>query len=66
LAQRESDIALTIEDDGQRQSIPRYGNGLTGMQERLHAVNGTLEVTCPKRHGLRLDIRVPIEDTERL
>lgn len=63
LARNETGIALSIEDDGQCRSVPRYGNGLAGMRERLRAVDGTLEVTCPKRHGLRLNIWIPIEET---
>lgn len=50
---------LCIEDDG-RGGIGARGNGLSGMQERVHAMGGTLAIDSPSGHGSRLCIEVPL------
>uniref|UniRef100_UPI003F683494 sensor histidine kinase n=1 Tax=Streptomyces polyasparticus TaxID=2767826 RepID=UPI003F683494 len=49
---------LVVEDDGSGGSGTQ-GNGLTGLGERLAAVDGTLEAG-PGRKGFRLAARVPL------
>ncbi|RDG39258.1 sensor histidine kinase [Streptomyces corynorhini] len=51
-------LELTVEDDGDGASAAPYGNGLTGLGERLAAVGGTLE-TRASRKGFALVARVP-------
>jgi signal transduction histidine kinase len=53
-------FALTVENDGTAPARIEYGNGLTGMRERLDAVGGTLEVASTPPHGLRLFARIPL------
>lgn len=43
-------IALTIGNDGAELQAARFGNGLTGMRERLAAVGGLLDLK-PRAHG---------------
>ena len=45
-------------DDGDGRLLD--GNGLTGMQERLRAVGGTLEVCRPPGGGLQVRAKVPL------
>jgi signal transduction histidine kinase len=52
-------VALTVEDDGAARTLPRFGNGLTGLRERLFEVGGTLEVSLLAKHGFRLVAWVP-------
>ncbi|MFJ1745236.1 sensor histidine kinase [Streptomyces sp. NPDC088116] len=55
-------LELTVEDDGSGASdtngVP-YGNGLTGLAERLATVGGTLE-TGRSRSGFALTVRAPL------
>jgi signal transduction histidine kinase len=37
--------------------VPREGNGLTGMRERVTAIGGTLQVAAG-RHGVLLTVTV--------
>lgn len=55
---RGGELQLSIADDG-RGGIARHGNGLTGMQERLAALGGRLEIDSPAGGGTRLLARVP-------
>lgn len=52
-------LALSVENDGAVPSRIAFGNGLTGMRERLDAVGGTLELASTPPRGLRLVARIP-------
>ncbi|WP_030997112.1 sensor histidine kinase [Streptomyces sp. NRRL F-5630] len=58
-------LDLRVEDDGEGPAGASYGNGLTGLRERLAAVGGTL-TTGPARAGRRggfvLHAHVPLDD----
>ncbi len=64
----ESGLELSIEDDGRgfdtsELSTPRQkdgGVGLTGIRERLYAVDGELEVSSEKGKGTRLKVTIPL------
>ncbi len=59
-------LLLTVENDGASPARIDFGNGLTGMRERLDAVGGTLELTPTPPRGLRLVARMPLDiATER-
>ena len=49
---------LSISDDG-RGGIGRHGNGLTGMDERLRALGGSVEIDSAPGAGTRVLLRVP-------
>lgn len=62
LATRDSDVLLTVEDDGQGLAAgasPKLG--LLGMQERVTAAGGTLTIGASDRNGVLLTARIPVE-----
>jgi two-component system sensor histidine kinase DesK len=52
-------VRLSIEDNG-RGGVGAAGNGLSGMQERVHALGGSVRLDSPSGGGTRLDIDVPL------
>jgi signal transduction histidine kinase len=58
---RERDgIALDIRDDGRGSGELHFGNGLSGMRERLRAIGGALQVERGDGGGVRLLARLPV------
>ena len=51
---------LLVENNGASPARIVFGNGLTGMRERLDGVGGTLEVTSTPPRGLRVVARIPL------
>ncbi|MBV8502524.1 MAG: sensor histidine kinase [Paucibacter sp.] len=59
---------MVIEDDGIGASL-RKGHGLTGMEERLGAVGGSVEIATVRQgssRGTRLSLRVPLPKTQEM
>jgi signal transduction histidine kinase len=56
-------LSMMVSDNGigARQIVK--GIGLAGMEERLAAVGGTLEVFSPEDGGFRLKVIIPLVDT---
>jgi PAS domain S-box-containing protein len=52
-------VALEVADDGVGGALPATGSGLRGLEDRLAAVGGTLEVESPAGRGTRVRVRVP-------
>ncbi|WP_329127973.1 sensor histidine kinase [Streptomyces sp. NBC_01465] len=52
-------LALSVHDDGRGAAPAAYGNGLTGLTERLAGVGGTLETEVSR--GFTLTARVPLK-----
>ncbi len=52
-------LELSVINDGNTPQQIDFGNGLTGMRERLNAVGGTLDITPTPPRGLRLVARIP-------
>ena len=44
-------LTVTIQDDGRGGADPQAGSGLRGMQDRLAALDGTLEIVSPRGAG---------------
>ncbi|MEV4438007.1 sensor histidine kinase [Streptomyces sp. NPDC049577] len=59
LAESGDDLCLTVTDDGRGPAGP-YGNGLTGLTERLALANGRLETGQGARGGFLLRACVPL------
>jgi signal transduction histidine kinase len=59
LAEGAEGFTLRIEDDGRGAEPLVPGTGLTGMRERLTALNGELAIDRSPRGGLRLTARLP-------
>jgi len=50
---------LRVRDNG-RGGIGAHGNGLSGMRERIEALNGTLSIRSERGHGTELEITLPV------
>ena len=53
-------LTLQIADDGIGGADPAGGSGLRGLQDRVAAVDGTLELDSPAGKGTRLTVRIPV------
>jgi signal transduction histidine kinase len=53
-------LTVVVVDDGIGGADPSRGSGLRGLQDRVAAVDGTLEIESPPGRGTRLTARVPI------
>jgi PAS domain S-box-containing protein len=54
-------LRVEVRDDGVGGADPRRGSGLTGLQDRVEALGGTIEITSPAGRGTSLVAEVPIE-----
>ena len=55
---QDGSVLMEVEDDGRGGEAP-FGNGLTGMRERIQALGGVLQREAD--HGTRLSIRLPLK-----
>jgi signal transduction histidine kinase len=55
----ESQIRVTVVDDGAGGADPARGTGLRGLADRLEALGGKLSVTSPPGGGTRLEAELP-------
>jgi signal transduction histidine kinase len=56
---RDGTLELRVRDDGATAPKLAFGNGLTGMRERLAALGGTLQVLPASRRGVELIASLP-------
>ena len=54
-------LLVSITDDGVGGAVVRRGSGLAGLQDRVAAHGGTLEVVSPRGHGTRVEVAIPCE-----
>ena len=63
------ELTLRISDDGTgfdpESAQTRQGLGLLSMRERLRLVNGTISFERAEPAGTRIEVRVPIPDSEQ-
>ena len=59
LRREEGRILLDIRDDGRAPAQIRFGNGLSGMRERLESLGGALRVERGGAGGLQLSAWLP-------
>lgn len=61
-----SEIVLSVVDDGKEYDPMSNGTGtgIQGMQERVHAVDGTLEYGPRTPYGWKVVVHVPLCDVE--
>jgi PAS domain S-box-containing protein len=59
LRAQQSVIHLTIADDGAGGADPSKGSGLIGLQDRIEALGGTIEITSRRGLGTSLQIEIP-------
>ncbi len=53
-------LAIDARDDGDGVDYVRFGNGLSGMRERVTAARGAMEVSSMRGHGFRVNVRLPV------
>jgi PAS domain S-box-containing protein len=53
-------VEVEVADDGRGGADPARGSGLRGLEDRLGAVGGVLELDSPPAGGTRLRARVPL------
>jgi PAS domain S-box-containing protein len=53
-------LVLLIEDDGVGGAQPSAGSGLSGLHDRVAALNGTLIVDSPAARGTRIRVEIPL------
>jgi signal transduction histidine kinase len=52
-------LIVSVADDGRGGADPARGTGLTGLADRLHTLEGSLQVTSPSGQGTTLTARLP-------
>ncbi|WP_282070501.1 hypothetical protein [Janibacter hoylei] len=53
-------LTATVTDDGVGGADPARGTGLTGLRQRVTAVDGTLDVTSPEGGPTALTATLPL------
>ena len=59
IRRRDGDVVVVVSDDGVGGAEIERGTGLRGLQDRLAALDGTLELESPPGGGTRLIARIP-------
>ena len=63
------ELTLQISDDGMgfdsESAQTRQGLGLLSMRERLRLVNGTISFERVEPAGTRIDVRIPLPDSDQ-
>ncbi len=59
LSQEEAFIILSVNDNGHNTQVCHFGNGLTGMMERVVSIGGTLDYQASEK-GFNLTIKLPV------
>jgi len=52
-------LHVSVSDDGVGGAVLRRGSGLAGLQDRVAALGGTLEVVSPPGEGTRIEVAIP-------
>lgn len=62
----DAELTLTIQDDGSTIDLPfaTTGIGLLGIRERISALNGCLDLSIARPHGLIIQVRLPLAQPE--
>jgi len=53
-------LHVVIGDDGVGGASSGAGSGLIGLQDRVEALGGHMQITSPPGHGTTLDITIPV------
>ena len=56
------ELIVEVADDGVGGVDPSAGSGIRGLQDRVAAVGGTLEIDSPVGHGTRLRATLPVPE----
>jgi hypothetical protein len=55
-----AELLVEVADDGPGGAAPKAGSGLQGLDDRLAAIAGTLEIDSQPGQGTRLRARIPV------
>jgi signal transduction histidine kinase len=58
----DAEVLVEVRDDGSGGADPAAGSGLRGLADRVHALDGRLEVVSPEGGGTTVTARIPIAD----
>ena len=61
LRERDGGLELALEDDGAAAWPIKFGNGLTGMRERIESLGGSVSIGPSRRGGLAITAMLPAE-----
>lgn len=67
LVEGPGEVVLSIADNGKARALPAdgsEGHGILGMRERVDALGGQFSMSVQVPHGLRVDIRLPVQTRE--
>lgn len=53
------ELRLHARDDGRGSATPRFGNGLTGLRERVQALGGSLHMQSTPGSGFEVAVHIP-------
>ena len=65
LDMRDSNLRLSVHDDGIGGADPNQGTGLVGLADRIEALGGRLEITSPAGSGTLFSLEIPVDPTPR-
>jgi signal transduction histidine kinase len=54
-------LVVRISDDGVGGAVARRGSGLAGLQDRVAAHGGTLEIVSPRGEGTQIEVAIPCD-----
>jgi GAF domain-containing protein len=61
IEQHPTHLHLSIHDDGIGGADPAHGSGLTGLRDRVHALDGTINVDSRPGHGTTILVELPLQ-----
>jgi signal transduction histidine kinase len=59
VTQRDGHLLVDVNDDGVGGADPTRGSGLRGLADRIHALDGGLELESTPGHGTHLHAEIP-------
>jgi signal transduction histidine kinase len=57
---RDSRLHLSIRDDGDGGADPAGGSGLIGLRDRVHALDGSIEINSGLGEGTAIVVELPL------
>ena len=60
-SEQDGQLIVVVQDDGRGGADFGAGSGLRGLQDRLAAAGGTLNVSSPVGHGTTIRAAIPLE-----
>jgi signal transduction histidine kinase len=60
MAMNEQTLAIEARDDGVGTDVVRFGNGLSGMRERVEEARGSIEVASVRGRGFEVRVSLPL------